>query len=117
MLIGVTGNALTLTALDGRPAVATVAAVAERALRTLPRSERPSLSERLVANELVISFAPQHQPQTLAVAASFTSGFALSNSRWTELDARLQQIQEPHVPTAISAVALRTVRHTLRARR
>ncbi|HEY7966878.1 MAG TPA: lytic murein transglycosylase [Solirubrobacteraceae bacterium] len=112
-----TGNAVTLTALDGRPAVATAASVAEHALTALPRRARPSLSERLVPGGLVISFAPQSQSQPLAVEASFTSGFALSNSRWAQLDARLQQIQEPHVPTAVSTAALRPVRRASRARR
>ncbi|HEY5389349.1 MAG TPA: lytic murein transglycosylase, partial [Solirubrobacteraceae bacterium] len=103
-----TGNAVALSALDGRAPVASVAAIAEHALRTLPSAERPSLSEQLVAGRLVISFAPARQPQTLAVAASFTAGFALSSPRWSQLDARLQQIQEPRIPTAISPAALRS---------
>ncbi|HLW94010.1 MAG TPA: lytic murein transglycosylase, partial [Solirubrobacteraceae bacterium] len=103
-----TGNAVALSALDGRAPVAGVAAIAEHALRTLPGADRPALSEQLVAGRLVISFAPARQPQTLAVAASFTAGFALSSSRWSQLDSRLQQIQQPRVPTAISPAALRS---------
>jgi murein DD-endopeptidase MepM/ murein hydrolase activator NlpD len=105
-----TGNAVALAALDGRAPVASVAAIAEHALRTLPSAKRPALSEQLVAGRLVISFAPARQPQTLAVAASFTAGFALSSPRWSQLDTRLQQIQEPRVPTAISRAALRSAR-------
>ena len=54
----------------------------------------------------MISFAPAHQPVALAASAAFTGGFALSQSRWATLDARLRQIPEPRVPTAISAAAL-----------
>ncbi|HEX4033954.1 MAG TPA: lytic murein transglycosylase [Solirubrobacteraceae bacterium] len=107
-----TGNAVALAALEGRAPTSSVAAVAEHALRTLPRAERPALSELLVSDKLVISFAPERQTQTLAVAASFTAGFALSSPRWSQLDTRLQQIQEPRVPTAISHAALRNHRAT-----
>jgi hypothetical protein len=67
-----------------------------------------------VAGRLVISFAPERQTQTLAVAASFTAGFALSSPRWSQLDTRLQQIQEPRIPTAISHAALRSAHRSTR---
>jgi hypothetical protein len=101
-----TGNAIALTSLDGRPAVGAVAAVASHALKTLRGAARPALSAHTVAGQLVIAFAPAREPQALAVAASFTSGFALSAPRWSQLDARLAQIREPRVPTAISRAAL-----------
>jgi murein DD-endopeptidase MepM/ murein hydrolase activator NlpD len=116
-----TGNAIALAALDGQPA-GTVAQVAIKALSELHGAARPTLSERTVPGDLVISFAPEHQPEALAAAAAFTAGFALSSARWAELDSRLVQIREPRVPTAISAAALplatarasarRTRRHT-----
>ncbi|HZL54377.1 MAG TPA: hypothetical protein VFC22_02000, partial [Solirubrobacteraceae bacterium] len=101
-----TGNAIALTSLDGRPAVGAVASVASHALRTLHGDARPALSVHSVAGQLVIAFAPAREPQVLAVAASFTSGFALSASRWSQLDGRLSQIREPRVPTAVSRAAL-----------
>jgi hypothetical protein len=101
-----TGNAIALTSLDGRPAVGAVASVASHALRTLHGDARPALSVHTVAGQLVIAFAPAREPQVLAVAASFTSGFALSASRWSQLDGRLSQIREPRVPTAVSRAAL-----------
>ncbi len=104
-----TGDAIALSALDGRSA-ATVASFAVRALGALPAQDRPTLSEQTVSGQLVISFAPAREPQALAAAASFTSGFALSAPRWTQLDARLGQIREPRVPTAISAAALTVAR-------
>jgi hypothetical protein len=101
-----TGNAIAIAALGGQPA-GTVAEVAIKALSSLHGAARPTLSERTVPGELVISFAPEHQPEALAAAAAFTTGFALSSTRWSALDARLFQIREPRVPTAISAAALR----------
>jgi hypothetical protein len=106
-----TGNAIALTALDGRPAVGSAARVAIEALTSLRGSSRPALSERLSPGQLVISYAPAHEPQALAASASFTAGFALSSTRWSQLDARLEQIREPRVPTATSAAALRTTAH------
>jgi hypothetical protein len=106
-----TGNAAALTALNGLPVTASVASGAIDALASLHGGARPSLSERMIAGQLVISFAPAHQPQALAAAASFTTGFALSTTRWSQLDARLAQIREPRVPTAISTAALRTAAH------
>jgi transglycosylase-like protein with SLT domain len=116
-----TGNAIALASLDGQPA-GTVAEVAIRALDALHGAARPTLSERTAPGDLVISFAPERQPEAIAAAAAFTSGFALSATRWSELDSRLVQIREPRVPTAISAAALpvlaahpsarRTSRHT-----
>ena len=103
-----TGNAAALTALNGLPASASAAGGALEALASLHGSSRPSLSERMIPGQLVISFAPAHQPQALAAAASFTTGFALSTTRWSQLDARLGQIREPRVPTAVSTAALRS---------
>jgi hypothetical protein len=100
-----TGNAIAIATLGGQPA-GTVAEVAIRALSSLHGAARPTLSERTVPGELVISFVPARQPQALAAAAAFTTGFALSSTRWSELDARLVQIREPRVPTAISPAAL-----------
>jgi hypothetical protein len=101
-----TPNAIALTALDGRQAVGSAAAVAIAALAKLPRGERPALSESKVAGSLVLAFDPAREPQALAAAASFTTGFALSAQRWSQLDARLRQIAEPRVPTAVSSAAL-----------
>ena len=70
---------------------------------------------RPIPGQLVISFAPAHQPQALAASASFTAGFALSTARWSQLDARLAQIREPRVPTAISKSALPAPAHRPRA--
>ena len=112
-----TGDAVALSTLDGRPAVGAVARVAIDALSSLHGAARPALSERVVAGELVIAFSPAHQPQALAAAASFTSGFALSPARWSQLDSRLQQIREPRVPTAVSSAALSAPRHHKAARR
>jgi hypothetical protein len=116
-----TGNAIAIASLDGQPAVS-VAEVAIRALDALHGAARPTLSERTAPGDLVISFAPERQPEAIAAAAAFTSGFALSSTRWSELDSRLAQIREPRVPTAVSADALpvlaahdsarRTSRHT-----
>jgi hypothetical protein len=100
-----TGNAIAISALDGQPA-GTVAEVAIKALSSLHGAARPSLSELTVPGELVISFAPGRQPEAIAAAAAFTTGFALSTTRWAQLDSRLGQIREPRVPTAISAAAL-----------
>jgi len=100
-----TGEAIALTALDGQ-AAGSVASVAIKALAALHGSSRPALSERTIAGALVISFAPAHEPQALAAAASFTGGFALSSTRWSQLDARLSAITEPRVPTSVSAAAL-----------
>jgi hypothetical protein len=97
-----TPNAVALTAPGGRPAAAIAA------LASLRGSSRPALSERTLPGQLVISFAPPHEPQALAASASFTAGFALSTTRWSQLDARLAQIREPRVPTAISTAALRS---------
>jgi murein DD-endopeptidase MepM/ murein hydrolase activator NlpD len=111
-----TGDAVALTALNGRPAVAGVAGVAIDALSSLRAGARPALSERTVPGELVVAFAPAQEPDALAAAASFTGGFALSASRWAQLDARLGQIPEPRVPTAISSAALRVASHARSAR-
>jgi hypothetical protein len=101
-----TGDAVALSTLDGRAAVGAVARVAIGALSSLHGAARPALSERTAPGQLVIAFSPAHQPQALAAAASFTSGFALSATRWAQLDSRLQQIREPRVPTAVSSAAL-----------
>jgi len=101
-----TGNAIALRTLDGRPAVGAVARVAISALSSLHGAARPAISQRTAPGELVIAFPPAHQPQALAAAASFTSGFALSAARWSQLDSRLQQIRQPRVPTAVSSAAL-----------
>jgi hypothetical protein len=101
-----TGNAIAVTSLDGRAAVGAVAAVATHALNTLRGAARPALSAHTVSGQLVIAFAPAHEPQALAAAASFTSGFALSAPRWSQLDVRLAAIREPRVPTAVSRAAL-----------
>jgi mitochondrial fission protein ELM1 len=111
-----TGNAIALASLDGQPA-GTVAEVAIRALHALRGASRPTLSERTAPGDLVISFAPERQPEAIAAAAAFTSGFALSSTRWSELDSRLVQIREPRVPTAISAAALPVVSAHASARR
>jgi murein DD-endopeptidase MepM/ murein hydrolase activator NlpD len=105
-----TPNAIALTALDGRAAVGAVAAIAAQALAKLPRAARPAISTHTVSGQLVIAFTPASaEPQAMAVAASYTAGFALSAARWSQLDARLEQIREPRVPTAVSSAAL-TVR-------
>ena len=111
-----TADAIALSALDGRSAAA-VASVAAKALAGLHGSARPTLSEQTVPGQLVISFSPTHAPEALAAAASYTAGFALSSTRWSQLDSRLAQITEPRVPTAISALALPAVstRATARA--
>ncbi len=101
-----TPNAIALRALNGSPAVASAASAAITALGSLHGSSRPAIGERTIPGQLVISFAPAHQPQALAASAAFTAGFALSTTRWSQLDARLTQIQEPRVPTAISKAAL-----------
>ena len=106
-----TGDAIALTALGGAPATAGAADVAIKALAALSAATRPALSQRTVPSQLVISYAPAHQPEALAAAASFTAGFALSSPRWSELDSRLEQIREPRVPTAVSASALRVATH------
>jgi len=102
-----TPNAIALTALNGSPAVGSAASAAIAALGSLHGSSRPATGQRTIPGQLVISFAPAHQPQALAASASFTAGFALSTTRWSQLDARLTQIREPRVPTAISKAALR----------
>ena len=111
-----TADAIALSTLDGRSAAA-VASVATKALAELHGSARPTLSEQTVPGQLVISFSPTHAPEALAAAASYTAGFALSSTRWSQLDSRLAQITEPRVPTAISALALPAVstRATARA--
>jgi len=101
-----TPNAIALTTLDGRAATGAVAHVAAAALAKLPRAARPTVGTHTVSGQLVIAFAPASQPRAVAVAASYTAGFALSAPRWSQLDARLQQIREPHVPTAVSRAAL-----------
>jgi murein DD-endopeptidase MepM/ murein hydrolase activator NlpD len=111
-----TPNAIALRALNGSPAVGSAASAAIAALGSLRGSSRPAIGERTIPGPLVISFAPAHQPQALAASASFTAGFALSTTRWSQLDARLSQIREPRVPTAISKVALRAPTHGAIAR-
>ena len=106
-----TPNAIALSALNGSPAVGSAASAAIAALGSLHGSSRPAIGERTIPGQLVISFAPAHQPQALAASASFTAGFALSTTRWSQLDARLTQIREPRVPTAISKAALRVPTH------
>jgi len=106
-----TPNAIALRALNGSPAQASAASAAIAALSSLHGSARPAIGARTIPGQLVISFAPAHQPQALAASASFTAGFALSTARWSQLDARLAQIREPRVPTAISKSALRAPAH------
>jgi murein DD-endopeptidase MepM/ murein hydrolase activator NlpD len=106
-----TPNAIALSALNSSPAAASTASAAIAALGSLHGSSRPAIGDRTIPGQLVISFAPAHQPQALAASASFTAGFALSTTRWSELDGRLGQIREPRVPTAISKAALRRARH------
>jgi hypothetical protein len=91
--------------------VASTASAAVAALGSLHGSARPAIGARTIPGQLVISFAPAHHPQALAASAAFTAGFALSTTRWSELDARLGQIREPRVPTAISKAALRRAGH------
>jgi hypothetical protein len=110
-----TGYAIALSALDGQPA-AGVADVAIKALAGLRGDARPSVSERTQPGQIVISFAPARAPEALAAAASFTAGFALSSTRWSQLDSRLVAIPEPRVPTAISTAALRAAVHGATAR-
>jgi hypothetical protein len=105
-----TGDAIALSALAGRPA-GTVARVAIKALGALHGASRPVLSEHTVPGQLVISYPPKQSPRALAAAASYTAGFALSATRWSQLDSRLAQIPEPRVPTAVSAAALRVRVH------
>ena len=106
-----TPNAIALSALNGSPAEASTASAAIAALSSLHGGSRPAIGARTIPGQLVISFAPAHQPQALAASASFTAGFALSTTRWSQLDARLTQIPEPRVPTAISKAALRAPAH------
>jgi Transglycosylase SLT domain len=106
-----TPNAIALSTLDGRAATGAVAGVAAAALAKLPRAARPTVGTHTVSGQLVIAFAPASQPRAVAVAASYTAGFALSASRWSQLDSRLQQIREPRVPTAVSRAALPVPRH------
>jgi hypothetical protein len=100
-----TPNAIALSALDGKSA-ATAAGFAAKALAGLRGVARATLREQTVPGQLVISFAPAKAPEALAAAASYTAGFALSSTRWSQLDSRLEQIPEPRVPTATSAAAL-----------
>ena len=97
-----TGNAVALTPVGATHTSAQLATAAARALSPL----RPAISTTTVPGKVVISFAPVQQPQALAASVAFTSGFALSTNRWAALDARLAQISEPRVPTAISPAAL-----------
>ncbi|HEY1776299.1 MAG TPA: lytic murein transglycosylase [Solirubrobacteraceae bacterium] len=106
-----TPNAIALVTLDGRAATGAVAHVAAEALAKLPRADRPAVSTTTFADHLVIAFAPAREQQTLAVAASYTAGFALSSQRWSQLDSRLGQIAEPRVPTAVSHAALPVRKH------
>jgi hypothetical protein len=110
-----TPNAIALSALDGKSAAA-AASFAAKALAGLRGSARPTLREQTVAGQLVISFAPAGTPEALAAAASYTAGFALSSTRWSQLDSRLVAIPEPRVPTAISTAALRAAVHGATAR-
>jgi hypothetical protein len=105
-----TGNAVALTPTGGTRTSAALASAAARALSKMRGAQRPGISTTTVRGEVVISFAPVEQPQALAASAAFTSGFALSMNRWTALDARLAQISEPRMPTAISPAALRDPR-------
>ncbi len=112
-----TPNALALVALGGHP-IAQVASLAIHALQTLHGAARPTLSEHTLAGELVVAYAPDREPQALAAAAAFTTGFALSPARWVQLDERLLEIREPRVPTAVSpaALAVQPVRRDARRR-
>ncbi len=105
-----TGDAIAVSALAGRPA-ATLASVAIKALAALHGASRPTLSLHAVSGQLVISYRPTQSAHALAAAASYTAGFALSATRWSQLDARLAQIPEPRVPTAVSPAALRVHAH------
>jgi hypothetical protein len=101
-----TGNAIALTPTATARTSAALAAATSRALTTLPAAARPAISTSTLHDKVVISFAPTQEPTALAASAAFTGGFALSSARWTALDARLAQIQEPRMPTAVSAAAL-----------
>ncbi|MGH2849110.1 MAG: hypothetical protein ACRDLP_00665, partial [Solirubrobacteraceae bacterium] len=103
-----TGNAVALTARSSAHTLPGLAADARRALRPLGSA---SVSTSAVRGELLISFGPAHEPQALAASAAFTGGFALSGPRWSALAARLAQISEPRVPTAVSAAALADAHH------
>jgi hypothetical protein len=98
-----TGNAVALTARSSAHTLPGLAAETSRALRPLDSAH---VSTTAVRSELVISFGPAHDPQALAASAAFTGGFALSGPRWSALAARLSQISEPRIPTAVSAAAL-----------
>jgi hypothetical protein len=101
-----TGNAIALTPTATIRTSTALAAAAARALAKLPAAARPAISTSTVHNTVVISFAPTQEPTALAASAAFTGGFALSSARWSALDAHLRQIQEPRMPTAVSAAAL-----------
>ena len=79
-----TPNAIALSALDGKSA-ATAAGFAAKALAGLRGVARATLREQTVPGQLVISFAPAKAPEALAAAASYTAGFALSSTRWSQL--------------------------------
>ena len=99
-----TGNAV---AIEAHATPVTIGAEAARFARDLHALAGASVALNASRDLITISFAPAHQPVALAASAAFTGGFALSQTRWATLDARLRQIAEPRVPTEISAVALR----------
>ena len=99
-----TGNAV---AIEAHATPATIGAEAARFARDVHAVGGASVAANPARDLIVISFAPAHQPVALAASAAFTGGFALSQARWATLDARLSQITEPRLPTAISAAALR----------
>jgi hypothetical protein len=101
-----TGNAIAISSSGRDARSGALAAAARRALATLSGSARPQIETTVERGNVVVSFAPVKQPRALAASAAFTGGFALSPARWTALDARLQQIAEPRVPTAASRAAL-----------
>jgi len=99
-----TGNAV---AIEAHATPATIGAEAARFARDVHAIAGASVGTNPARDLIVISFAPAHQPVALAASAAFTGGFALSQTRWATLDARLRQIAEPRLPTAISRAALR----------
>jgi hypothetical protein len=101
-----TGNALALTPAGRTRTSAALAAAAARALATLPASAHLAISTDTVRGKVVVSLAPIQQPTALAASAAFTGGFALSGARWSALDTRLGQIQQPRMPTAVSAASV-----------
>jgi hypothetical protein len=112
-----TGNAVALTPNHATRTTDALAGAAARALQAMPAGERPAISTSADRGKVMVSFAPAQEPTALAASAAFTGGFALSSARWSALDARLAQIQEPRMPTAVSGAALQDPRsHSARKR-